>query len=340
MDFDINEVVEYNYKQMGQLYVERNGFNFVSIHHPGNVFNTLLIHPDDAPCSSPLMPISTHSLEEHIQLIDDYNIESVMVIANSIDFITRCPKLKHVSITPADSAGEGFDYSPLYSMSNLKSVYCCTSYGANREYSTYVDYAKIKGLETVGVSDPGHKNFRQIETLKSLFVSGLSKCKDTDITQLFSSKQIDTFTFIQCKIKSLEGLQKSQKTQCVYLYYNRSLQDISALCKVKKTLKALCIENCPNITDFSWLGELENLEYLELMGKNELEDLSFLASMKNLKTLILGMNVINGDLTPCLRLSYVFLEKDRKHYNLKNSDLPKGTIVKGNEDIEDFRKTD
>ena len=136
----------------------------------------------------------------------------------------------------------------------------------------------------------------------------------------------------------MEGIQKSKKIQCLYLHYNRSLNDISALKNVKKTLRALRIENCPKINDFSVLEELENLELLELSGNNELPSLSFLKTMKNLKTFIFSMNVKDGDLYPCLNLSYAYSEKNRKHYNLKDMDLPKGQYVRGNEAIEEWRR--
>lgn len=46
------------------------------------------------------------------------------------------------------------------------------------------------------------------------------------------------------------------------------------------------------------------------------------------------MNVKDGDLSLCTGLSYVYSERNRKHYNLKNAELPKGQYVRGNEDIE------
>ena len=60
--------------------------------------------------------------------------------------------------------------------------------------------------------------------------------------------------------------------------------------------------------------------------------------MKNLKTFTFSMNVLDGDLTPCLNLSYVYSEKKHKHYNLKDADLPKGEYIRGNEDIEEWRR--
>ena len=50
------------------------------------------------------------------------------------------------------------------------------------------------------------------------------------------------------------------------------------------------------------------------------------------------MNVQNGDLSPCLNLSYVYCQKNRKHYNLKDKELPKGKYYRGNESIDEWRR--
>ena len=86
------------------------------------------------------------------------------------------------------------------------------------------------------------------------------------------------------------------------------------------------------------LGKLENLELLQLSGSNELPSLDFLKTMKNLKTFVFSVNVADGDLTLCRNLSYVYSERNRKHYNLKDSDMPRGVYVRGNEDIEEWRR--
>ena len=162
--------------------------------------------------------------------------------------------------------------------------------------------------------------------------------KNRDLTDLFCSTEVDTLSLIQCGMNSLNGIEASRKMQCVYLHYNRCLNDISALGKVKETLRALRIENCPKIQDFSVLGELENLELLELTGSNVLPSLYFLKRMKSLKTFVFSVNVLDGDLSPCLGLSYVYSEKDRRHYNLKDADMPRGKCFRGNENIEEWRR--
>ncbi len=332
---DVQEVIT-DSRILANRYILRNGFPFTAISHPANVYDAIVVrYPQDVPCFSSRINGSSHSLKEQVELINRYRIEKAIIIAESIDFITMCPTLKHLRIIPADSSGDEFDYSPLYKMSQIKSLQCSTVYGFREEFSTCIDCAKINGLEDIHIANIRYKNFNTVGTLKGL---GLSNYEKRDMSEAFSSSILDTLSIFQSKITTLEGIQKSQKMQCLYLYYNRSLQDISALKKVKRTLRALRIENCPKINDFSVLGELENLELLELSGSNELPGLSFLKKMKSLKTFIFNMNVENGDLTPCLDLSYVYSEKNRKHYNLKDTELPKSQYVRGNETIEEWRR--
>lgn len=332
---DVQEVIT-DSRILANRYILRNGFPFTAITHPTNVYDAIVVkYPQDVPCFSSRINGSSHSLKEQIEFINRYRIEKALIIAENIDFITMCPTLKHLRIIPADSSADEFDYSPLYKMSQIKSLQCSTVYGFREEFSTCIDCAKINGLEDIHIANFGYKNFNTVETLKGLSLSNYEK---RDMSEAFISSILDTLSVFQSKIITLEGIQKSQKMLCLYLYYNRSLQDISALKKVKRTLRALRIENCPKINDFSVLGELENLELLELSGSNELPSLSFLKKMKNLKTFIFNMNVKDGDLTPCLDLSYVYSEKNRKHYNLKDTELPKAQYVRGNETIEKWRR--
>lgn len=325
-----------DYKALADHYILRDGYVFVCLCHPGTVFDAIVIrHPQDAKCFSPRLPESKRGLAEHLMLINELKIEKALIIANNIDFIVECPSLKYLRIIPAEDSINGFDYSPLYDMPEIKSLWCATIYGRNEEFSTTVDYSKVKGIENFSVYNSGYLNYKNISTVKSL---GLSHIQDRDLQNAFSSLKLDTLSVIQCKVQSLEGIQKSEKMQCLYLYYNRFLKDISALSKVRRTLRALRIENCPRIEDFSVLGELENLELLELSGSNELPSLRFLQTMKNLKTFIFSMNVKDGDLSPCLVLSYAYSKRNRKHYNLKDVNLPKGQYVHGNETIEEWRR--
>jgi hypothetical protein len=102
----------------------------------------------------------------------------------------------------------------------------------------------------------------------------------------------------------------------------RNLSDISDLAALAPTLRMLAFENCPKIPDFSVISKLKELEYLELKGKNELPNLDFIQKLPKLKFLILTMNVLDGNMSCLKNIQYVDAVCKR-HYNLKNKDLPK-----------------
>ena len=314
-------------------YIERDGFLFTNVTGPANIYDGLYIRNiKDDKLRFRNFPIINNTLKEHIELINKYQMDKAMIFASDIEFLRKVLSLKYLFLTIFFGNTE-FNYAPLYDMPSIKSLVVNDSNW--NKLAVPIDYSKINGLELVNIAEEGHLNFEKIETLKTL---GIGCWKKKDLKDLFVSKELDTLRMIQCGMKSLDGIENSDAMQCLYLHYNRSLKDIKALGKVSKTLKALRIENCPKIEDFSVLEELENLELLELTGRNELPNLNFIKKLPNLKTFLFDMNVLDGDLTPCLDLSYVYSRKNRKHYNVKNKDMPKGKYVWGNEDIEMWRR--
>ena len=318
-------------------FVIRKGFMFTSITKPANVFDAIVIrHPKDVRCYDYRMDMCFRTLDEHINFINQHKIEKALIITSDISFLEKCPTLQILRIIPANESRNSFSYQPLYSLPRIKGLQCSTVYGDREEFSATIDYSKIRDIESIAVSGNGHINFHKIKTLKTLGISGYTEC---DLTNMYSSAELDTLMAIQCKISSLNGIGISNKMQCLYLYNNRVLQDISALEEVSHTLRVLKIDNCPKITDFSVLSKLKNIEVLQLSGSNTLPNISFIKDMDNLKSFVFSMNVANGDLQPCIRLTYVQSEIDRRYYNYKNKELPKNEYIM-DKSIERWRSFD
>lgn len=335
MVINLDEVIT-DYSILSQGYIMRDGFVFTSITCTANVYDAIVIKcPNDVVCFSPRIVSSKKTLEEHIEFINKYKISKALVIANNLDFISQCPSLKVLSIIPGDSAGDNFDYSPLYKMQNIKSLFCLTIYGSKEEFSTTIDYSKIRGIEDIVISSSRELNYKNIETIKTLSVSNY---KGENVEGLIKSKKLDTLAIASSKIKNLKGIDYYEKLQCLYLFYNRSLNDISEILHVKNTLKVLRLEGNSKIEDFKFLEKLENLEVLELTGNNVIPNLEFLKKMKNMKTFVFDMNVEDGNLNECLKIDYVKCRKNYKHYNLKDKDLPKNKYYHGNENIDEWRR--
>jgi hypothetical protein len=320
-------------------YTEIDGFIFTMVTSPANIHDGIVIrNPENAVAEYPRSGFSKKTLEEHIDYINRNRLEKARIYADDISFLSRCSGLKYLDIIPSNNAKQPYDFTPLYNLSEVLSLNCRNQYGDRDQFTSDIDYSKINGLIDLNITvNKSTLNFNRIETLKSLYISNF-KSDNHDLTDLFCSEQLDTLTMVQSNVRSLKGINFSKKMQCLYLHYNRSLLDISDLVSIKDTLKLLRIENCSKISDFSSLRKLENLELLELTGSNTLQSLDFIRDMKNLKTFVFNMDVFDGDLSACLNLSYVYSGKDRKHFNIKDKDLPKGLYVRGNENIDKWRR--
>lgn len=313
----------------------QDGFTFVSVTFPFNKPDSILI--EDL------------QIQNLINYINEKCIRKAYIQSMyRFDFISNCPSLEHITVelqlpfkaykecrTKGKTILAEYDFKPITDLPDLKSLSIINNEREDVKAQVKFGISKIKHLQMYS----GEFSYiTDIKDAKSLRALNISHYTGTDFHMLESLSNLDTIQFTFSKLQTLDAIENFSELQCLYLYYNRSLKDISALSKVKGTLKALRIENCPKIEDFSVLGELENLELLELVGSNKLPNLDFLKSMKNLKTFVFDMNVLDGDLTSCLNLSYVYSDRNRKHYNLKDSDLPKGEYVRGNEDIEEWRR--
>lgn len=329
----LNDVITDTKILSGRMIV-RNGFAFTSLTYPANIFDSIIIKLENFESYTEFDKL-THwlSINEYIQIINSSQLEKAILIGNDLSFLELCPSLKHLMILP--SMKEKINYEYLYNHPELRSIVWKIDHLHNFAFKDETDYTRIHGLVQLNTEPNTNASFKSVASLRSLSVYNQTA---SDLNNLFVSTELDTLNITQSGIKSLEGINRSTNMQCVYLHYNRNLSDISSLSKVKSTIKALRISNCPKILDFSVLGCLVNLELLELSGSNIIENLGFIKNLKSLKTFIFDFNVLDGDLTPCLNLSYVVSKKNRSHYNFKDKGLPKQFYSRGNDGIEQWRR--
>lgn len=281
----------------------------------------VILSPFDVVWESPVLARSRKTLEEHIQYIQENQLEKVYIVAEDISFLRQCPSVMSVKIIPAYSAAK-FDYAPIYDMPNLRELNCQTVYGAKDALKAEVDYSQFTSLQNVYASGAkGHRNLESVKGLRHLYL-GQGQPASKVLTG-FDFSKLAEFDLCQSPIRSLDGIEQASWLQKLSLSYCRSLEDVAALVSVGETLTSLEIESCGKIKDFSFLYHFPNLENLVLFGSNTLPNLNFLERMPKLKSFRFTMNILDGDLELCKNVPYVYC-KNRKHYNLKDEDLPKG----------------
>ena len=314
----------------------RDGMPFYPVTNPVNQADGLVIE--------------NLQLQQMLDYLNEKDIRSVYVYGmENFVFLRECSRVEHLKIELRLSFREfsklkkrrsgnlekEYDISPLYNLKNIRGLSIINNEEPFIIPKMKLDLSKLPTLEYICIDDCFIENLSEAKNLRSAWVNYYHK---EDFQELSSLEKMDTLDLTSSKIKSLDGCQQIKKLQCLYLYYNRSLSDISALEGVKDSLKALRIESCAKIKDFSVLEKLENLELLDLSGSNEIPSLSFIRKLKNLKVFVFSVNVLDGDITSCKDLSYAACVRGRKHYNMKDRDLPKGKVTRGNEDIELWRR--
>ena len=213
---DLNEVVDVS--SLAFHYIVRKGFVFTSITFPANIYDAIVIrNPIEVKTHLAIKHIpSKKTLTEYIKFINDNQIEKAEIISDEISFIKQCQSLKYISVIPSNDIGSNFDYSPLYELPEVRHIDCFTRYGNNDEYTTSIDCSKIKGLLSLCVSGNGYLNYNKINTLRSLMLSNI-KSDTSDLRGVFCSRVLDTLQVTQCVVKSLNGIEQSEKMQCLYL---------------------------------------------------------------------------------------------------------------------------
>lgn len=306
---------------LNEGFMYRDGFVFTYGQKNPAVFDRIVVRvPHRTRANERRMGYSSKTLEEHIELINRYQIKRVLAICNDLTFISSCPSIEDIIIALSYDAPASFDYSPLYKHPNIQYMSCSTVYGVADQYATTIDYTEMPQLKGITISGKGHIGYGKLNSLERISISNV-KTLDS-FQRLLSSNELKQVTTIMTSLKSLDGIGVHTKLTSLVMYNNYSINDISALKEVKHSLTELVIENCGKIRDFSVLEQLENLEYLQLYGNNMLPNLNFLRNMKKIKVFSFTMNVADGNLTPCMHLQYASC-RDRKHFNLKDSELPK-----------------
>lgn len=301
--------------------VNRCGFKFRG---SGKLYiydKLIVFSPDSARAQGSYIGPPGRTLEEHIALINTMELQKACIIAGDLGFVPRCPSLRHLSIEFPQGMDRELDFSPLYKLPYLESLsIAAPNMGRSKGPAIRIDFSRLPGLRCVSVCTNDVYNYNQVPTLEELWLSNDKRNRDlTDISRSPSLKKLE---LLCCSTKSLEGIGRFPM-QSVSLSYLRVLEDISALSGCADTLRSLNIDHCGKVKDFSCLHDLVNLEYLILNGSQTLPDLRFLKRMPKLKFFTFSMTVEDGDLTPCLGLPYARCDKGKKHYNLKDKDLPK-----------------
>ncbi|MDM5250396.1 hypothetical protein [Lysinibacillus sp. G4S2] len=157
----------------------------------------------------------------------------------------------------------------------------------------------------------------------------LHNYKEKHHNDLSKLKNIKRLNLNQFKLENLEFISQLRKIDFLGISYNSNLTTIKDLDKTN--LKGLSIVNCKKIIDWEIISGLKEIEEIYLADCGEIESVSFLNELPNLKTLMItGNTTIKDGLLkgiiekPGIEKANITL---KKHYDITDDHLNKFKFI-------------
>ncbi len=143
------------------------------------------------------------------------------------------------------------------------------------------------------------------------------KSKAKDLSNLLPLNNLEHLSFIKTDITSMQGIEFFSNLKKLEIFRASKLESIEALQALSNRLEEVQIEQCKKITDYETLRNVKSLKKIILSESGEVSNLSFLKELNHLEFISFwGTNVLDGDLSHCEDIDYVGFD-NKKHYSHK-----------------------
>lgn len=280
-----------------------------------------------------------------INMISDFieanNVSVIQVVSNlgsteSSDLCFLKAIKNKIAIKEIDIAVNATSLDYVYNFSNLE---CLKLFNSFRNY-IYVNISgfsmlkelilngnvKVEGLvssnlKNLTVNEATNYSFNEqcisLENLTLIHVTGIFL---NNIAMSFPT--LKRLTLTQIGITTLNGIKDLESLEEIEINYCNKLNDISEIVHCAK-LKKVYFEGINKISDISPLVALKQLKDLTFFKCGNLPSLSFINAIPSLENLLFtDTNIVDGDLTPCMRLKSAWSSFGKQHYNIDVKDLP------------------
>ena len=254
--------------------------------------------------------IGKDNLQESIQYIQAHQIKNVEVTYRygepQIDFLSECPNIEALILE--GPSVKNFDGA--YHLKALKALII-----DDASPSLTIDLSQLTSVEEIyGKLPPKTMAIGSLINLKKMMVRGY-KSKKENLEEFRDLKALEHLELMNSNIISLEGIQGLKKLRHLGLFRMKTLIDIEAIQHLSENLTKLQLEFVKNIQDFSPIGNVQSLEYLNLSACGDIPSIRFTKRLPNLKTLIFADSVVvDGDVSPCIGLESVYFTENN-HYS-------------------------
>ena len=182
---------------------------------------------------------------------------------------------------------------------------------------------RLIGTETISLEylDIHCGNLTEISspTVEKLRLSGVNV---KDLSGIKGFPALKHLIIIKSTIVCLAPMNNFENLETIEVAYCSRLVDIDGL-KTCSKLNKLEFDCDKKIKNYDCLSELKNLRRLVICNCGNIPSIKFIDDMPKLRFFsFVDTDVVDGDLTPCMRLDYAGT-MNKRHYNIKAEDLPR-----------------
>lgn len=226
--------------------------------------------------------------------------EAVKFGSTDLSFITECRDPRGLVLPYA----KRYDISLIHTLRSLRLL--CVS-----DSRAPLDCQQFPLLEDLSIE--WHKRITLPADGAPLKYLDMAKYKGcTDLSILAEYPNLSELHLVQGSLRSLDGAERFTSLTRVDLAYMPKLASVGALRHLP--VEFLSIQNCPNIEDLAALAQCPRLRALRLNTCGTLPSLKFLNDFPRLEEFrFVDTNVLDGDLTPLLRLKSIG-SMSKRHY--------------------------
>src|SRR6185437_3324600 len=229
-------------------------------------------------------------------------VNSSYFTVNDLSFLKYLPFVQSISIVDSNH-----DISLVNDLYELQEI----SIG---DFRGIIDFNNFPNLERLGI-DWSNK-LKNLENAINLRWLWLNNYKDVSLEKFKNFSKLTYLYLYRSSIISLAGVGGMSSLVELNIDTANKIQTLNGFGENNRNLKILDIYKAPRLTDYNALQYLINLEKLRFTKAGDMKDIDVLRSFKNLKKVILGIKVLNGDMSYLENIpEYKFL--NFPHYNLK-----------------------
>lgn len=231
----------------------------------------------------------------------------------NLSFLSRFPWVENLSILHSEMVD-------ISAVSSLRNLHYLEISGATKQPLDLSNFLLLRELRVQWW--PKLRFGDALVLLRSLSLSHYAPAS-ADLTGLPQIPQLEDLDLVQARNLTLSGIDRFPGLKRLTLAYFPRLIDLSPLTAfTDEVLDSLEFGHCPRIEHHDQVRVIRSLRRLAFNQCGEIPSLSFLNDLQELESFsFVGTNIVDGDLTPCLRLRFAgFL--DKRHYSHRSSDFP------------------